>query len=100
MEEAKRAIKAGYHILYRYNPSLVEQGMNPLSLDSSPPDDQLLHFLRGENRYEALRQQHPELTDEKQRLLVRDVADRYRHYALLKEQLEPKEDEAKEEATA
>lgn len=109
VEEAKRAIKAGYHILYRYNPSLVEQGMNPLSLDSSPPDDQLLQFLRGENRYEALRQQHPELTDEKQRLLVRDVADRYRHYALLKEQLEPKDDgeeeeekadEAKEEATA
>lgn len=74
--------------------------MNPLSLDSNPPDSGLLDFLKGETRYEALRLAHPEFSEDKQRRLVADVSERYRHYAMLKEQLEPKEEEeASEEET-
>jgi pyruvate-ferredoxin/flavodoxin oxidoreductase len=91
VEEAKRAVKSAYHILYRYNPALIEQGMNPLSLDSAPPDDKLLDFLKGETRYESLRLQHPDLIDQKQLLLAHDVSERYQHYLMLKQQLEPKE---------
>jgi len=37
-EEEKRAVEAGYWLLYRYNPMLKEEGKNPLTLDK--PDQE------------------------------------------------------------
>ncbi len=59
MEEAKRAVESGYWPLYRFNPSLAEEGKNPLILESKEPDGSLQQFLAGENRYAQLEQLEP-----------------------------------------
>jgi len=58
-EEAK-AVQAGYWHLFRFDPSLKEQGKNPFQLDSREPSMDYGEFLSGENRYDVLRRMHPE----------------------------------------
>ena len=59
--EEKKAVEAGYWHLYRYNPTLKEDGKNPFSLDSKAPNtEEYKNFLMGEVRYNALARQNPE----------------------------------------
>lgn len=58
-EEAK-AVSAGYWHLFRFDPSLKEQGKNPFQLDSRQPSMDYEEFLSGENRYNVLQRMHPE----------------------------------------
>jgi len=53
--EMKRAVDCGYWQLYRYNPSLIEKGVNPFKLDSRDPNGNYREFLEGENRYAQLK---------------------------------------------
>ncbi len=53
--EIKKAVEAGYWHLYRYNPTLAEQGKNPFILDSKEPTMDYETFLEGESRYAALK---------------------------------------------
>jgi pyruvate-ferredoxin/flavodoxin oxidoreductase len=60
-EEEKRAVEAGYWQLYRFNPLLEKEGMNPFQLDSKEPDwTKFQEFLNGEIRYTSLRLAFPE----------------------------------------
>jgi len=66
--ETKLAVESGYWQLYRFNPSIAEEGNNPFSLDSKEPDwDKFQEFLGGEVRYSSLRKAFP---DEAKRLSV------------------------------
>lgn len=58
-EEAK-AVKTGYWHLFRYNPSLKDEGKNPFILDSKEPSLPYEEFLDGENRYQVLKMMQPE----------------------------------------
>jgi pyruvate-ferredoxin/flavodoxin oxidoreductase len=58
--EAKRAVECGYWAMYRYNPSLADEGKNPFVLDSKEPTANFREFLMGEVRYSSLLQQYPE----------------------------------------
>ena len=58
-QEEKKAVEAGYFHLFRYNPSLKEQGKNPFMLDSKEPVLDYETFLEGEIRYDVLKRQHP-----------------------------------------
>lgn len=62
-EEAK-AVEAGYWHLFRFNPSLKEQGGNPFTLDSKEPTMDYEEFLSGENRYQLLKRMHPQMAEE------------------------------------
>ena len=61
--EEKKAVKAGYWHLYRYNPALKEAGKNPFTLDSKQPTGDFQKFLMGENRYASLKLSFPEKAD-------------------------------------
>ena len=61
--EAKRAVECGYWALYRFNPTLKEQGKNPFSLDSKEPTGDFREFLMGEVRYSSLAKAYPEQAD-------------------------------------
>ncbi len=63
--EGKLAVDSGYWPLYRFNPTLVDEGKNPFSLDSKAPDGTLQEFLGGETRFAALEKSFP---DESKRL--------------------------------
>ncbi len=56
MLEMRKAVRAGYWNLLRYNPDLAE----PLSLDSGAPSEAYRDFLMGEVRYNSLKLRFPE----------------------------------------
>jgi pyruvate-ferredoxin/flavodoxin oxidoreductase len=58
-EEAK-AVECGYWHLWRYNPTLAEQGKNPFTLDSKEPQwDKFQAYLDGEVRFLSLKKSFP-----------------------------------------
>lgn len=63
-EESKLAVESGYWHLYRFNPSLEEEGKNPFILDSKEPQwDKFLPFINGEVRYSSLKSAFPTEAD-------------------------------------
>ena len=64
-KEEKLAVECGYWHLYRYNPTLEEQGKNPFTLDSKEPDwTKFQDFLKGEVRFASLYKMYPDKADE------------------------------------
>ncbi len=58
--EEAAAVECGYWHLWRYNPSLEEEGKNPFTLDSKEPQwDKFQDFLKGEVRYASVMKQYP-----------------------------------------
>ncbi|MBO5286235.1 MAG: pyruvate:ferredoxin (flavodoxin) oxidoreductase [Clostridia bacterium] len=62
-EEEKKAVDCGYWQLYRYNPTLIDEGKNPFSLDSKDPTADYQEFLAGETRYASLKKTQPAIAD-------------------------------------
>ncbi|QGU95040.1 pyruvate:ferredoxin (flavodoxin) oxidoreductase [Clostridium bovifaecis] len=85
-DEAKRAVETGYWALYRYNPTLKEQGKNPFSLDSKEPTGDFREFLMGEVRYASLAKQFPEAADALFEKTQRDAFERLDNYKRLANQ--------------
>lgn len=80
--EEERAVQSGYFPLFRFNPSLKQEGKNPLMIDSGEPSLSYEEFLDGEIRYTALKQTKPE---DARRLFDAAAEHAKRHYAYLKE---------------
>lgn len=91
-EEAK-AVKTGYWHLFRYNPSLKEQGKNPFILDSKAPTLDYDEFLKGETRYTALQKTAPENAKELFEQAKADAGKRYERLVRLREFYAPKSDQ-------
>ena len=62
--EEKAAVDCGYWQLYRYNPTLKEQGENPFTLDSKDPTGDYQAFILGETRYASLKKTQPAVAEE------------------------------------
>lgn len=60
MQQQKAAVDSGSWFLYRYNPQLVEEGKNPLQLDSRSPKIPLEKYMYAENRFKMLTMSKPE----------------------------------------
>lgn len=86
-EEEKKAVKAGYWQMYRFNPLMEAEGKNPFTLDSKEPDwTQFQNFLNGEVRYTSLKKGFPA---EARKLFAQAEGDakwRYNSYKRLAEQ--------------
>ncbi len=89
-EEAK-AVKTGYWHLFRFNPSLQEQGKNPFILDSKAPSLEYEEFLNGETRYTALKQADSKKADELFRRAQADAIMRYKKLQRLQDLYKPAE---------
>ena len=85
MTEMKNAVDCGYWQLYRYNPSLIEQGKNPFTLDSKEPTGDFRTFLDGEVRYSSLARKFPGLAEELYAKCEEDARQRYAGYKTLAE---------------
>ncbi|MFP4459455.1 MAG: pyruvate:ferredoxin (flavodoxin) oxidoreductase [Candidatus Zixiibacteriota bacterium] len=55
-EEQKKAVDSGHWILYRFDPRRIDEGKNPLQLDSKEPSLPVKDFMMAENRYRVLKQ--------------------------------------------
>ncbi|MFX0548837.1 pyruvate:ferredoxin (flavodoxin) oxidoreductase [Hathewaya histolytica] len=81
--EEKRAVDCGYWSLYRYNPTLKDQGKNPFVLDSKEPKESFIDFLKGEVRYASLEKIKPELAQELFEKTEKDAMERLENYKKL-----------------
>ena len=60
MQGQKDAVNSAHFPLYRHNPELLEQGKNPLTLDSKAPTMSFSEHAMKENRFRVLKQMNPE----------------------------------------
>ena len=75
------AVEAGYWHLYRFNPSLKEEGKNPFILDSKEPDmDKFTEFLDSEVRYTSLKLTFPEVSETLYDKAKEEAMERYMGY--------------------
>ncbi|HWR40152.1 MAG TPA: pyruvate:ferredoxin (flavodoxin) oxidoreductase [Patescibacteria group bacterium] len=81
--EAKKAVESGYWAMYRFNPTLKDQGQNPFTLDSKEPTADFKEFLMGEVRYASLKQQYPDQADALFDKTANDAAERRASYQRL-----------------
>ena len=84
-QEQKKAVEAGYWILYRYNPLLAKEGKNPFTLDSKEPTADYKEFIMGETRYAALAKQFPDIAAELFDRAADEAKQRYAQYKKMAE---------------
>lgn len=87
-EEEKRAVAAGYWDLYRYNPSLKDEGKNPFSLDSKAPTANFREFLMGEVRFSSLLKSFPDTAEALFEKTEADANERRMSYVRMQKSLE------------
>jgi pyruvate-ferredoxin/flavodoxin oxidoreductase len=80
LEQQKLAVNSGYWPLYRYNPALVAEGKNPLSIDSKEPTISLKDYAYNETRYRMLVQSDEQRAEELLKLAQQDVQSRWNYY--------------------
>jgi len=56
LDQQKLAVQSGIWPLYRFNPSLIDQGKNPLKIDSREPSIPVSEYAYNESRYRMLLQ--------------------------------------------
>ena len=83
MQQMKAAVASGHWILYRYDPRLVEQGKNPLTLDSGKPSIPVKDYIYNETRYKTLTLTKPEAARQLLELAQSDVIARQQFYRQL-----------------
>jgi pyruvate-ferredoxin/flavodoxin oxidoreductase len=84
--EEKKAVESGYWAMYRYNPTLKDQGKNPFSLDSKEPKTSFREFLMGEVRYSSLAKAYPEFANALFEKTEKDAMERLESYKRLARQ--------------
>ncbi|MCC8143967.1 MAG: pyruvate:ferredoxin (flavodoxin) oxidoreductase [Tannerellaceae bacterium] len=85
--EQADAVACGYWHLWRYNPVLEAEGVNPFSLDSKEPDwSKFQDFLKGEVRYSSMLKQYPNEAIELFQAAQENALWRYNNYKRLAKQ--------------
>ena len=80
-QEEKQAVEAGYWHLFRYNPMLEDEGKNPFTLDSKPPQwEKFQEFLNSEVRYTSLKKAFPKEAEELFQAAEKDAKWRFKSY--------------------
>ncbi|MEA5579216.1 pyruvate:ferredoxin (flavodoxin) oxidoreductase [Anabaena sp. UHCC 0451] len=83
MQNQKAVVDSGRWLLYRYNPDRLEQGQNPLQLDSRTPRIPVENSMYMENRFKMLTKINPERAKELLQEAQTDVNTRWQMYQYL-----------------
>ncbi len=97
LNEQVKAVKSGHWPLVRFNPALIEEGKNPLLLDSKPPTLDYSEYAMGENRWRTLRNIDPERAAMLGELAQKDASLRFHVYEQLAKLSFASEDKDKKE---
>jgi pyruvate-ferredoxin/flavodoxin oxidoreductase len=79
--QQKLAVEAGVWPMYRYDPRLIEEGKNPLQLDSKAPSIRVSEYAYNETRYRMLLQMDEERAEELMRKAQEDADRRWAIYS-------------------
>ncbi len=91
LEQQKLAVQSGLWPLYRYNPALIDQGKNPLILDSKEPSVPLETYAYNETRYRMLLQSDEGRAKQLMQEAKQDVVSHWKHYQQMVALFEPDE---------
>ena len=80
LNQQKLAVDSAAWPLYRYNPALITEGKNPLTLDSKAAKIPLKDYIYNETRYSSLVQRDEERAEMLLKLAQEDVLSRWRQY--------------------
>ncbi len=80
LNQQKLAVESGLWPLYRYNPTLAQQGKNPLKLDSKEPKVKMSDFAYNETRFRMLLQSDEKRAELLMRMAQEDVTSRWHLY--------------------
>jgi len=83
LAQQKLAVNSGAWQLYRYDPRLVEEGKNPLQLDSKAPSIPVSEYAYNETRYRMLLQSDEERAEELMKHAQIDADRRWKLYEQL-----------------
>ncbi|MGI6680776.1 MAG: pyruvate:ferredoxin (flavodoxin) oxidoreductase [Bdellovibrionota bacterium] len=83
LTQQKNAVNSGHWLLYRYNPANVNEGKNPLTLDSKEPSIPLTNYIYNENRYKMLVKSNPERAEQLANVAQKNVQERFEYYKKL-----------------
>jgi len=83
LEQQKAAVNSGHWLLMRYNPDLIKEGKNPLTIDSKEPSISLDKYIYNEPRYTIVQRSKPELAKKLYELAEQDIALKWRLYQQL-----------------
>ncbi|MHC4717762.1 MAG: thiamine pyrophosphate-dependent enzyme, partial [Planctomycetota bacterium] len=81
--QQKAAVQSGFWPLYRFDPRRMEEGKNPLQLDSKAPTQSLQDFAYNETRYTMLAKSKPDEAKRLIELAQQDVTSRWHMYEQL-----------------
>jgi len=85
LEQQKLAVDAGAWPLFRYDPRLIEEGKNPLKIDSRKPKITWDKYAMNENRFRILLKTYPERAEELADKAVGDLEGRWDLYKQMAE---------------
>jgi pyruvate-ferredoxin/flavodoxin oxidoreductase len=80
LEQQRLAVQSGFWPLYRYNPALIAEGKNPLSIDSRDPSIPLSQYVYNETRYRMLLQSDEQRAELLLKQAEQDVKSRWIYY--------------------
>lgn len=80
LNQQKLLVQSGLWPLYRYNPTLVQKGKNPLKLDSRDPKVGVEKFAYNETRFRMLTQTDEKRAEELMKLAQQDAITRWNLY--------------------
>ncbi len=84
--QAKLATECGYWPTFRYDPRLLQEGKNPLQIDSRTPVwDKYEDYLLSESRYAQLSRINPDKAKELLNANLKDAKNRFNYYQRLKQ---------------
>jgi pyruvate-ferredoxin/flavodoxin oxidoreductase len=79
-DQQKAIVNCGAWPLYRHDPRLVDQGKNPLQLDSKEPSISFRDFAYNETRFKMLTRSNPEAAKRLLELAQKDTVSRWHIY--------------------
>jgi pyruvate-ferredoxin/flavodoxin oxidoreductase len=80
LEQQKLAVQSGAWPLYRYNPALIAEGKNPLSIDSKDPTIPFEQYAYNETRFRMLLQSDEVRAEQLMKLAQQEVKSRWDLY--------------------
>ncbi len=89
LSEQKAAVEAGYWPLFRFNPELIKEGKNPLTLDSGAPKMSFRDYAYHQTRFKSLTKSKPAEAERLMLLAQEDVNQKWAIYEGLAKQTQP-----------
>ncbi|MDZ7717648.1 MAG: pyruvate:ferredoxin (flavodoxin) oxidoreductase [Balneolaceae bacterium] len=93
LTQQKLAVDSGYWPLFRYDPSLANEGKNPFQLDSKAPKIDLKDYAYNEMRYLMLAKAQPKIAKELMTQAQKEVKEQWKIYEKYEKMYEPNGEE-------